>query len=137
MQGNEVNFRFKTCHADGIEVKPFFARILVKHKIGLMSDMSFHIGSAQKPFSSYKGIIFLLVHMNFCMGKIRKPATMVKVHVSQDDVFYVFRLRAQPLYLINRRFLQIKWHDGNEAKELRKPCRICIIFKPQTCVYES
>ncbi len=65
------------------------------------------------------------------MGKIRQPAAVIEVHVGEDDVLEVFGLVTQPLDLIHSRFLRIERHDGDDTKELREPCGMCVILNPQ------
>lgn len=63
-----------------------------------------------------EGIIFFLVHVDFRMGKIRQSTAMVKVHMCEDDMFYIFRLVAQPPNLMHGGFLRIKGHAGDETE---------------------
>jgi hypothetical protein len=74
--------------------------------------------------------------MDFSMGEIGQATAVVKVHVGEDDVFYFLRFISKSLDLIDCRFLRVKWHEGNDAKELCKPCRVGVIFKAETCIYE-
>ncbi len=62
---------------------------------------------------------------------------MIKVHVGEDDVPDVFRLVSQSLHLIDRRFVWIKWHFGNDAEELGKPGWVGIIIQSKACIYKN
>ena len=102
-----------------------------------MGNMPRHIGGTQKPLAMDEGVVFLLIDMDFRMGEIRQSAAMVKVHVRQDDMFYIFRLIAQPPHLMDGGFLRVKGHPGDETEELREPGGMCIIIQPQACVDEG
>jgi len=62
---------------------------------------------------------------------------MVEVHVGEDDVFYILALVAEFGELINHRFLRVKGHEGNDAKELREPGGVGIILQPKTRIHEG
>lgn len=83
-----------------------------------MGDVALDVGELEPmvELSTYKCLIFSPVNMDFCMRKIRQPTDMVKMHVGQDNVPDLFWFVSQLLDSIDRPFLFIKWHNGNEAE---------------------
>jgi len=136
-QRDEVHLRLEPLDADGVKFEPFFAGVFVKNKIGLVCNMPRDISRANVPFSMNKRIIFLFVYMDFGMRKIRQPADMIKMHVGQENVLYIVRLVSESGELIDGRLLRVKWHVGDDAKELREPGGVGVILQAQTRIHED
>ena len=82
-------------------------------------------------------IIFPFEHMDFGLWKIRKAANVVKVHVGENDVFYIFGSVPESGKLVDCRLLRIKWHIGDDAEELCEPGRVGVVLQTETCIHED
>lgn len=137
-QRDEIHLRFEW-QTDGIEVVPFRVNPLVKDEFGLVCNVSRDVGIfvPVEDLSIRERVVFVLVHVDFGLRKIGKPATMVEMHVGEDDVLYVPRLVSQCSQAAYCRFGRIEGHDREDAKQ---PCdrgRLGIILQAQAGVHEN
>ena len=104
--------------SNGIKVIPFRIRYIVQDEIGTMGNVSLNVCQlAPMLYLSVCEVIQLaLMDMDFGVWKIRQPADVVKVHVSNDDVFHIFRFVSQLFDPIDGGFIGIERHLSNNAK---------------------
>ena len=135
--GDEIHFRFKASDFDGVKLEPCFLGIFIENEIRFVRNMTRNIRRAEVPFAMDERIIFFFVDMDFDVGKICQPANVVEVHVGEDDVLYVFGFVSEFGELIDCRLVRIKWHVGDDTKELREPGGIGIILQTETCIHKG
>src|SRR3990172_4946216 len=113
---NAPNFRLKASNADCTEFKPCIPGFFVEDKIRLVGDVALNIGRSQETPLMYEGFIFLSDNMDFCVGKIRQSAAMVKMHVGQNDMLEIFRSVSKLLHLVDRGLARVERHDRDDAE---------------------
>lgn len=62
---------------------------------------------------------------------------MIEMHVSEENVFYVFGLVSEFWELMDNRFVWVEWHVGDNTKELRKPGGAGIILQAKSRIHEG
>lgn len=87
--------------------------------------------------STGKSVILPPMHMDFGMGKVGKSADVVEVHVGEENVLYIFGLVAQLFDAIDRRFVWVERHDGDDLEKFRHPGWVGIIIEAEAGVYKN
>lgn len=75
--------------------------------------------------------------MDFGVWKIWQPADVVKVHVSNDDVFHIFRFVSQLFDTIDGGFIGIERHLSDNAEQSGEPGWVGVIVQPESGIDQS
>jgi hypothetical protein len=71
------------------------------------------------------------------LRKIGQSADMIEVHVGDEDVFYIRGIVSQVFNAIDRGFIRVKRHGGDEPEHARHPAGINIIFEAKTGIQQN
>ena len=135
---NEIHFGSEG-QADGVEVVPFGITRFVEDEIGFVREVARDVGvlCPLADLAVGERVVFTFVDVDFGARKIGQSADVIEVHMRENDVLHIGGIESQGADAVDRGFVHVERHVGDDAEELREPGRVGIVAQAEARVHEG